>query len=113
MLEHFLVRGQLGFDEIVQFMVVRAHRQLVHAQFVQTQQLHQHAVEVAKFMLHRSLLGTTAQFLGQALHPLVVGLDQRRQGILKVVHGGGDHRGKIKPLVILIHAPNTRMCSLR
>ncbi|MNV47567.1 hypothetical protein D3C71_1394400 [compost metagenome] len=76
-LERFLVGGQLGFDEVVQLVVVRAHRQLVDAQLVQAQQLHQHAVEVAELVLHHPLLGASAQLLGQTRQPLAMGLDQR------------------------------------
>jgi hypothetical protein len=113
MLEHLLMGGQLSLYEVVQLMVVRADRELVHPQFVQAQHLHQHAVEVAELVLHHALLGTALQRLGQPCQPLVVRLDQRRQRVLQVVHGGGDHRGEIQPLVVVVHAPKTRMCSLR
>ncbi|MNH37599.1 hypothetical protein D3C79_985200 [compost metagenome] len=77
MLKHLLMSRQLRFDEVVQLVIVRAHRQLVDAQFVQPQHLHQHAIEVAEFVLDHAQLGAPAQLLGQARQPLVVGLDQR------------------------------------
>ncbi|KHL72334.1 hypothetical protein PpSQ1_21520 [Pseudomonas putida] len=43
-LKHLLMSSQLRFDEVVQLVIVRAHRQLVDAQFVQPQHLHQHAI---------------------------------------------------------------------
>ncbi|MNT35849.1 hypothetical protein D3C72_1718950 [compost metagenome] len=76
MLQEVLLGRQLSFDEVIQLVVIRAHGQLVDTQFVQPQQLHQHAVEMGEFVLYHSLLTAAALGLWQACQPLAMGLSQ-------------------------------------
>ncbi|MCY1400234.1 hypothetical protein D9M71_153100 [compost metagenome] len=100
------MQRQLRFQEVVEFMVVGTQGQLVDAQFVQPQQLHQHAVEVGELVVDDALLGYLALRFGQLRHPLPVGMHQVAQGVFHVVHGGGDHHGKVEPRVLVCHWPN-------
>ncbi|MNZ82197.1 hypothetical protein D3C78_1008900 [compost metagenome] len=109
--EHLLMTGQLRFDEVVQFMVGRLQRHLVDAEFVQPQQLHQHAVEVGEFEVDHALLRRLPRRLRQSPQPLAVGLHQHGQRVLHVVHGRGDHRGEIQCLLIVIHWPSALLFS--
>ncbi|MNC44651.1 hypothetical protein D3C75_935670 [compost metagenome] len=112
-LQQVLLGCQLRLDEVVQFVIIRTHRQLIDAQFVQPQQLHEHAIEMGDFVLQHPLLATATQILRETCQPLAMGLGKRRQGVFHVMYGGGDHRGEIQPLIVLVHAPKARICSLR
>ncbi|MNN44114.1 hypothetical protein D3C81_1583920 [compost metagenome] len=59
--EHVLMASQLRFDEVVQFVVGRLQGHLVDTQFVQAQQLHQHAIEVREFEFDHTLLRGVAR----------------------------------------------------
>lgn len=102
---------QLRLDKVLQLVVRRAQRQLVNPQFVQPQQLHQHAVQAGKLVLDDAVLAVVQQRLGQLGEPLAVGLGQQGQGVLHVMHGGGDHRRKFQPLGCRTHAPKALLCS--
>ena len=110
-LQHLVVARQLRLDKVLQLVVRRAQRQLVDPQFVQPQQLHQHAVQAGKLVLDDAVLAVVQQRLGQLGEPLAVGLGQQGQGVLHVMHGGGDHRGKFQPLGCRTHAPKALLCS--
>ncbi|MNC81415.1 hypothetical protein D3C75_1345400 [compost metagenome] len=53
--------SQLRFYEVIQFVVGRLQGHLVNPQFVQAEQLHQHAVEVGELELDHTLLGGKAR----------------------------------------------------
>ncbi|MNI56554.1 hypothetical protein D3C73_1115660 [compost metagenome] len=109
--EHVLMAGQLRFDEIVQFVIGRLQRHLVDAELVQPEQLHEHAIEVGELEFDHPLLRRMPVRVGQTLQPLAVGLHQQGQGVLHVVHGGGNHRGEIQCRVVLAHSPNALIFS--
>ncbi|MNU00466.1 hypothetical protein D3C72_2436010 [compost metagenome] len=53
--------SQLRFDEVIEFVVGRLQGHLVDTQFVQAQQLHQHAIEVRKLEFDHTLLWGVAR----------------------------------------------------
>ena len=110
-LQHLLMARQLRLDKVLQLVVRRTQRQLVDPQLVQPQQLHQHAVEAGKLVLDDAVLAVVQQRLGQLAKPLAVGLGEQGQGVLHVMYGGGDHRGKLQPLGWRTHGPKALLCS--
>ena len=95
-LQHLIMAGQLGLEKILDLVITGAHGQLVDAELIQAEQLHQHAVEAGKLVLNHALLAGLLLFRRQLRLPLRMGAGEHSQGVFHVVHGGGDHRGEVQ-----------------
>ena len=104
---------QLRLKKILNLVITGAHGQLVDAELIQAEQLHQHAVEAGELVLDHALLAGLLLLGRQLGLPLRMGAGEHGQGVFHVVHGGGDHRGEVQPTRNLTHWPDARRCSCR